>query len=77
MEASLRAMLPEEQQASFLLEPMSPTGDGDGDGCAASAGCGAVCLFFCGGVGANQYSGSREVRQKRSRKCQAQQDASA
>lgn len=44
MEASLLAMLPEEQQAMFLLELMLPTVDGEEDGCTASAFRRAVCF---------------------------------
>ena len=44
MEASVRAMLPEERQASFLLELMSPVVDGEEDGCMASAFHRAVCF---------------------------------
>lgn len=44
MEASARAMLPDERQAPFLLELISPTGDGEEDGRVASAFPRAVCF---------------------------------
>lgn len=60
MEASVRAKLPEKQQALFLLELMSPTGDGEEGGCVASAFHRAVCFSGAGGLESNQYSGSTE-----------------